>query len=170
MDRQACLPRKGESHPDTGQSLESCIFPVQQSGQSIQSGCMDTPLSRTPSPSPSRPRCLMSLLQKESLLLCLSIAYRRLGGSWKLMPLSFLWMHLWWTHQLRLPLILMISVAMFSWVWQAHKFATYMYFCWMLCHENFYVLMLGQNIICSFGHVALCAIWFMAVIILCFNE
>src|SRR3954464_15442858 len=25
---QACLPRQGESHPDTGQSLQSCIFIV----------------------------------------------------------------------------------------------------------------------------------------------
>ena len=32
---QACLPRKGESHLDTGQSLQSCIFIVQQSGISI---------------------------------------------------------------------------------------------------------------------------------------
>ena len=31
----ACLPRQGESHPDTGQSLQSCIFIVQQSGRRI---------------------------------------------------------------------------------------------------------------------------------------
>ena len=30
-NRQACLPRKGESHPDKGRSLLSCIFIVQQS-------------------------------------------------------------------------------------------------------------------------------------------
>ena len=33
-NRQACLPRQGDSHPDTGQSILSCIFIVQQSGQS----------------------------------------------------------------------------------------------------------------------------------------
>ena len=26
--RQACLPRQGKSHPDTGRSLQSCIFIV----------------------------------------------------------------------------------------------------------------------------------------------
>ena len=30
-NRQACLPRQGESHPDTGRSLQSFIFIVQQS-------------------------------------------------------------------------------------------------------------------------------------------
>ncbi|KRY05706.1 hypothetical protein T12_4493 [Trichinella patagoniensis] len=30
--RQACLPRQGKSHPDTGRSLQSCIFIVQESG------------------------------------------------------------------------------------------------------------------------------------------
>ena len=42
-NRQGCLPSKGESHPDTGRSLESCIFTLEQSGQSIYSGCPDTP-------------------------------------------------------------------------------------------------------------------------------
>ena len=31
-ERQACLPRKGESHLDTGGSLMSCIFMAHQSG------------------------------------------------------------------------------------------------------------------------------------------
>ena len=30
--RQACLPHQGKSHPDTGRSLQSCIFIVQESG------------------------------------------------------------------------------------------------------------------------------------------
>ena len=30
--RQACRPRNGESHPDTGESLLSCIFTAHQSG------------------------------------------------------------------------------------------------------------------------------------------
>src|SRR4051812_33448980 len=32
---QACLPRQGMSHPDTGRSLQSCIFIVQESGEGI---------------------------------------------------------------------------------------------------------------------------------------
>ena len=31
-ERQACHPRKGESHPDTGKGLLSCIFIAHQSG------------------------------------------------------------------------------------------------------------------------------------------
>src|SRR3954462_1496261 len=33
--RLACLPRQGKSHPDTGRSLQSCIFIVQESGEGI---------------------------------------------------------------------------------------------------------------------------------------
>ena len=33
--RQACHPRQGKSHPDTGRSLQSCIFIVQESGEGI---------------------------------------------------------------------------------------------------------------------------------------
>src|SRR3954463_4898252 len=33
--RQACLPCQGKSHPDTGRSLQSCIFIVQESGEGI---------------------------------------------------------------------------------------------------------------------------------------
>src|SRR3954468_11220548 len=33
--RQACLPRQRKSHPDTGRSLQSCIFIVQESGEGI---------------------------------------------------------------------------------------------------------------------------------------
>src|SRR3954469_6519457 len=33
--RQACLPRQGKFHPDTGRSLQSCIFIVQESGEGI---------------------------------------------------------------------------------------------------------------------------------------
>src|SRR3954469_405037 len=33
--RQACLPRQGKSHPDTGRSLQSCIFIVQESDEGI---------------------------------------------------------------------------------------------------------------------------------------
>src|SRR3954470_24907722 len=32
---QACLPRQGKFHPDTGRSLQSCIFIVQESGEGI---------------------------------------------------------------------------------------------------------------------------------------
>ena len=81
------------------------------------------------------------------------------------MHLSFLWMHLWWTHQLLSPPTLMISVSMSYWVWQALKFACFLSFCSKIFHELFYVLMLGQTFLCSFGHVALCAMWFMAIII-----
>ena len=31
-ERQACYPRKGESHPDMGEGLLSCIFTARQSG------------------------------------------------------------------------------------------------------------------------------------------
>ena len=31
-ERQACLPRQGESHPDTGESLLYYIFTAHQSG------------------------------------------------------------------------------------------------------------------------------------------
>src|SRR3954470_18322251 len=33
--RLACLPRQGQSHPDMGRSLQSCIFIVQESGEGI---------------------------------------------------------------------------------------------------------------------------------------
>ena len=41
--RQACIPRQGKSHPDTGRSLESCIFIVRESGWRY------SPATRTPS-------------------------------------------------------------------------------------------------------------------------
>ena len=49
--RQACLPRHGKSQPDTGQSLQSCIFIV------LVSGWRYSPATRTP-PNPGLPhRC-----------------------------------------------------------------------------------------------------------------
>ena len=47
--RQACLPRQGKSHPDTGRSLQSCIFIVQESGWRY------SPATRTP-PNPGLPQ------------------------------------------------------------------------------------------------------------------
>ena len=46
--RQACLPRQGKSLPDTGRSLQSCIFIVQESGRRY------SPAIRTP-PNPGLP-------------------------------------------------------------------------------------------------------------------
>ena len=39
-ERQACHPRKGESHPDTGKGLLPCIFTAHESGP--------CPIARTP--------------------------------------------------------------------------------------------------------------------------
>ena len=46
---QACLPRQGKSLPDTGRSLQSCIFIVQESGGRYSSAI------RTP-PNPGLPQ------------------------------------------------------------------------------------------------------------------
>ena len=51
--RQACLPRQGKSHPDTGRSLQSCIFIV------LESGWRYSPATRTP-PNPGLPHSLIT--------------------------------------------------------------------------------------------------------------
>ena len=49
--RQACLPRQGKSHPDTGRSLQSCIFIVQESGRSYSPATWTPPNPWLPHPS-----------------------------------------------------------------------------------------------------------------------
>ena len=58
--RQACLPRQGKSHPDTGRSLQSCIFIVLESvdddSPADDSSADDgSPAIRTP-PNPGLPQ------------------------------------------------------------------------------------------------------------------
>ena len=78
-------------------------------------------------------------------------------------------MHLWWTHLLLPPSILMFSLLLDFWVWRAPKFAALMLYVCQLCHELSYVCVVGQTLFCYFGHVTLCVIWVMLPSI-CFNE
>ena len=78
-------------------------------------------------------------------------------------------MHLWWTHLLLPPLILMFNLLLDFWVWQAPKFAALMLYVCQLCHELSYVCVVGQTLFCYFGRVTLCVIWVMLPSI-CFNE
>ena len=48
--RQACLPRQGKSLPDTGRSLQSCIFIVQESGWRYSSAIRTPPNPGLPHP------------------------------------------------------------------------------------------------------------------------
>src|SRR4051812_12861595 len=54
--RQACLPCQGKSHLDTGRSLQSCIFIVQESGSRY------SPATRTP-PNPGLPQACTHFFQ-----------------------------------------------------------------------------------------------------------
>ena len=69
-----------------------------------------------------------------------------------------------------LPLMQMNSVLLYYWVWQAFEFALMLSFCWSLCHANFIVLVLGQTVMCSFVHIALCVVCLVDLLNLCFNE
>ena len=83
---------------------------------------------------------------------------QEIEGRWKLMPVFYLWMHLWWILLMLKMLPLMISVLMLRWFLQAPECALCF---WFLCSGKLQCNNVGLDLSLHFGQMALCVIWFV---------